>query len=204
MEKQKGRCNHLRHLRGAALSVYEFSRRLTARTEERIFFASNRTTADATGYSAETVSRAKASLVRAGFFTFLGGNRGSGGNGQWKPNRYTVVAHDEWAAAHPGQCPPSRGDRMAFLPSRSDTDTGDHRDGQDGGNRERFTSNDRARSNPSQSLSLKSEFISEERRTSPPNKYSSKGRVTKKKTRAGKPAAGVKNGKSKFDQLPVY
>ena len=155
-------CSHLRHLRGPALSVYEFSRRLTAGKEGRKFFASNATAADGTGWSRETVSTAKKTLVAEGWFKLLRSNREYGRNGKFKPSSYQVFDHEAWADKHPGRCP-----------SRSESDAAENRHGQEGVDRHGSDRVNRHGSDPALSLSMKSESTPE--KISPSAKAPSEG-----------------------------
>lgn len=111
-------CHYRRHLRGSALSVYEFALGLAGGLGGE-FFASNATTISGTSYSRDSVIRAKKSLVRLGWFVPIGGNRDAARHGgQFQPDRFRVVGHDEWVQHHPGEC-----SRVGKTPRRHLSDT---------------------------------------------------------------------------------
>ena len=147
----KRRCTILRHLRGVQLSVYEYAARVTSKNPDRELFATNATIGEAVGYGARTVGKGKRSLADAGWLKALGGNRGSGQDGRFEPNRYRVFTHEEWAKAHPGQCL-GQVDRGTSEPQRSEAAADGGRGGTKGTDRRRSYDTDRCGPNIHQSL----------------------------------------------------
>ena len=96
-------CHYRRHLRGAKLSVYELA--LVFSRESGELYAGLARCSLETGYTRDTVREALKSLCREGWLVPLGGNRqGASVGGQFRPNRYRVVSHDDWGKNHPGRC----------------------------------------------------------------------------------------------------
>lgn len=105
IEGQEQTCHFRRHLKGAELSVYEQMSSLAA-PPERLCWASNATLKNGSKYSQDSISRARKELVRNGWLVAYGGNtKFARSGGHFQPNKYRVLTHEEWAAAHPGQCP---------------------------------------------------------------------------------------------------
>jgi len=94
------KCHYRPHLRGAALSIYEFA--VAASRGTGVFYASVQACVRATGYCHNTVTATLKRLCARGWFASIGSRRDGGGH--FQPNRYRVVLHAEWAVAHPGQC----------------------------------------------------------------------------------------------------
>jgi len=113
------RCHARRHLKGAALSVYEFSVGVS-KAGEGFFFCSNATVCDGTGYSLETVIAAKKKLLSEGWWRLEADSKqGARAGGHFRPNSYQVVEHEEWVAEHAGQCRP----RIGKVPTRENAET---------------------------------------------------------------------------------
>lgn len=101
------------HLRGAEFSVYDAACALTAHSDgPKILSASRETLARMTGYSLRAVGFARERLVGKGWFAPItpgdwqeDQRRKSGKCGSFATPKFRVVEHDEWALAHPGQCP---------------------------------------------------------------------------------------------------
>jgi hypothetical protein len=171
----KRRCTHLRHMRGPSLSVYQCASRLTAKNPDHELYATNITIGEAVGYGARTVGAAKRALAQAGWFESLGGNRGSGQDGRFEPNRYCVLTHEQWAKAHPGQCL-GQSDRGISEPQRSEAAAGTERGG----------SSSADRSGPNVHQSLKGSI--ERKKESSPSAKATPSRTSSKKketTQAG-------------------
>ena len=147
----KRRCTILRHLRGVQLSVYEYAARVTAKNPDRELFATNATIGEETGYKSRSIGKAKRGLAEAGWLKALGGNRGSGQDGRFEPNRYVVIGHDEWAKAHPGKCL-GQGDRGTSDPQRPEAAADGERGVTKGTDRQRSDDTDRSGPNIPQSL----------------------------------------------------
>ncbi len=167
----KRRCTVLRHLRGVQLSVYEYAARVTAKNPDHELFATNATIGEAVGYGARTVGKGKRSLAEAGWLKSLGGNRGSGQDGRFEPNRYCVLTHEQWAKAHPGQCL-GQSDRGISEPQRSEAAAGTERGGS--------SSADRSGPNVHQSLkgSIERKKESSPSAKAPPSRSSAKKKET--------------------------
>jgi hypothetical protein len=115
------RCYARRHLRGCALSVYEFALAVTTGRGGE-FFASNAVICDATGYAVEAVISAKKHLLAQGWLKKIEDYKARARNGgHFRPNRYQVVEHEAWASEHVGHCKP----RLRSLPLRQDAETGE-------------------------------------------------------------------------------
>ena len=103
MHYEANNCHYRRHLRGSALSVYEFALGVSRQSGE--FFAGIASCVRETNYSHDTVTVALKTLCSRGWLERLGGNRDQArAGGHFKPNRYRVLSHGEWAAKYPGQC----------------------------------------------------------------------------------------------------
>jgi hypothetical protein len=100
------RCHYRQHLKGAALSIYEFASAASRGSGE--FFASIDFVAQATGYYRGTVRLILATLCADGWLVELEARaRRRGG---WEIKRYRVVTHDEWAK----QCSALCGEDLAL------------------------------------------------------------------------------------------
>jgi hypothetical protein len=99
----KPRCFARRHMKGATFAVYMYAYNVSRNSS--VFNASNDRVAKEIGYHVDTVKDAKSFLVSHGWLKCLGGNRDlAKSGGEFRPNSFTVLGHDEWAAVNPGKC----------------------------------------------------------------------------------------------------
>ena len=101
------KCHARVHMRGSEYFVYSASMAMPAdENGQRVLYAGNESLAARTGYSPRAVGSARQRLQEKGWLLPLNEQKKTGRGGSFETKRFRVVEHDEWAAAHPGECKP--------------------------------------------------------------------------------------------------
>jgi hypothetical protein len=101
------KCNLHFHLKGSLSAVYQRACRLSHNNGGEFYEGDTSAAKRVLPYCRGTLGRAKKKLVQEGWLVLIKSNKEYGREGDYLPNRYRVVSHDEWAGNHPHQC---RGD----------------------------------------------------------------------------------------------